>query len=340
MPSLAADEPFEPAAWLRNAHVQSTLSSLPPRNWLIRARARQLRARAEPWLIDCGAGVQLLALYTKADPAPAPRRLAMLLHGWEGGAEALYVQSAGAELLRCGFDVVRLNLRDHGGTQALNRELFHSCRLPEVVAAVAAVAARVAPARLYLGGFSLGGNFMLRVASEPAPPPNLAGVVAISPVLDPDRTLDALEEGLALYHSYFVRRWTQSLRIKSRSWPGVYQFEPLVRSRNLRQMTADLVREYTDFPTITDYLNGYAITGARLASLSVPSLLLTAADDPIIPIADLQRLAATPRLTVRITEHGGHCGFVDRVAGPGYAERYIARQCAALEAAACAEAPR
>ena len=77
----------------------------------------------------------------------------MLLHGWEGGAQALYVQSAGAELLRQGFDVVRLNLRDHGGTQALNQELFHSCRLPEVVGAVAAVAARVAPGRLYLAGF-------------------------------------------------------------------------------------------------------------------------------------------------------------------------------------------
>jgi predicted alpha/beta-fold hydrolase len=336
MQSLEAEQSFRPAPWLRNAHLQSTISSLPPRSWLIRARARELRARAEPWLLECGAGVRLLALYSKAQNAPAPRRTAMLLHGWEGGAHALYVQSAGAELLRRGFDVVRLNLRDHGGTQALNRELFHSCRLPEVAGAVAAVAARVAPGRLYLGGFSLGGNFMLRVAAEPAPPANLAGVVAISPVLEPDRTLDALEEGLALYHSYFVRRWTQSLRIKARAWPGVYHFEPLLRSRNLRQMTADLVREYTDFPTLTDYLSGYAITGGRLASLSVPAFLLSAADDPIIPIADLERLAPCALLHIRITEHGGHCGFVDRLGAPGYGERFIARQCAALEDAACA----
>jgi hypothetical protein len=104
-------------------------------------------------------------------------------------------------------------------------------------------------------------------------------------------------------------------------------------------MTADLVREYTDFPTITDYLSGYAITGARLASLSVPSFLLTAADDPIIPIADLERLAPSSLLRIRITEHGGHCGFVDQLSGPGYAERFIARQCAALEAAASAHDP-
>jgi len=119
------------------------------------------------------------------------------------------------------------------------------------------------------------------------------------------------------------RRWTQSLRIKARAWPGVYHFEPLLRSRNLRQMTADLVREYTEFPTLTDYLSGYAITGGRLASLSVPAFLLSAADDPIIPIADLERLAPCPLLRIRITEHGGHCGFVDRLGAPGYGERFM-----------------
>jgi predicted alpha/beta-fold hydrolase len=333
MHSSDGDEPFQPPAWLRNAHLQSILTSLPPRSSSIRSRARDLRARAESWLLDCGEGVRLLALYTPARPAPAPGRTVMLLHGWEGGAQALYVQSAGAELLRQGFDVVRLNLRDHGGTQALNQELFHSCRLPEVVGAVAQVAARVAPGRLYLAGFSLGGNFMLRVASEPATPPNLGGVVAISPVLDPDRTLYALEQGLALYHRYFVRRWTDSLRIKARCWPGVFDFEPLVRSRNLRQMTADLVKAYTSYPALADYLQGYAITGARLAALKVPSFLLTAADDPIIPVADLARLASSENLTVRVCEHGGHCGFIEGLRSPGFAVRYMARRFTALERA-------
>jgi predicted alpha/beta-fold hydrolase len=333
MASSDGDAPFRPPAWLRNPHLQSILTSLPPRNWSIRARARELRARAEPWVLDCGEGVRLLALSTAARTEPPRRRTAMLLHGWEGGAQALYVQSAGAELLRQGFDVVRLNLRDHGGTQSLNQELFHSCRLAEVAAAVAAVAARVAPGRLYLAGFSLGGNFMLRVASEPTTPPNLGGVVAISPVLDPARTLDALEQGLRLYHNYFVRRWTQSLRIKARCWPGVFEFEPLVRSRNIRQMTADLVREYTNFPGLADYLSGYAITGERLAGLKVPAYLLTAADDPIIPIADLQRLATSAQLLIRVSEHGGHCGFIDALRAPGYAERFIARQCARLDEA-------
>ena len=60
----------------------------------------------------------------------------VLLHGWEGSAESLYVLSLAQLLYQQGFEIVRLNLRDHGETHHLNRELFHSCRLPEVVGAV------------------------------------------------------------------------------------------------------------------------------------------------------------------------------------------------------------
>ena len=207
-PALAAGA-FDPPALLRNAHLQSILPSLPPRRWFTHSRARALRRQAREWLLDCGELGRLTALHTAAIRPTG--RAALLLHGWEGSAESPYVLSLGAALLQQGFEVVRLNLRDHGGTQHLNRELFHSCRLPEVVTAVRQAAARLAGARLYLAGFSLGGNFLLRVAAEPEPLPQLAGVVAISPVLDPARTLDAMEQG-TLYHDYFVRRWSRSLR--------------------------------------------------------------------------------------------------------------------------------
>ena len=103
---------------------------------------------------------------------PSPRaangRPVVLLHGWEGSAESLYVLSLAQQLYRRGFEVVRLNLRDHGETHHLNRELFHSCRLPEVVGAVRSAAAALPRPALQLVGFSLGGNFMLRVAAQAA----------------------------------------------------------------------------------------------------------------------------------------------------------------------------
>jgi predicted alpha/beta-fold hydrolase len=326
-PNLTATA-FAPPWWLRSADLQTMLANLPPMRGLIQRRAHALCAQAAPWLLDCGDGVRLQAWYTPA--AAASKRTALLLHGWEGSSESCYVLSAGALLLQFGYNIVRLNLRDHGGTQHLNRELFHSCRLPEMCGAIAAVAQRCTGAPLYLGGFSLGGNFLLRAAAAPAVPANVAGVVAVSPVLDPHHTLDALEGRLGIYQQYFVRRWTRSLRGKQRAWPQDFNFERLLRSRNLRQMTADLVAEHTEFADIDAYLEGYAITGARLSTLSVPARILTSADDPIIPASDLSRLAAPPLLEITRTEFGGHCGFHARFTGPSFADHYLLAQFAAL----------
>jgi predicted alpha/beta-fold hydrolase len=325
---------FLPPRWLRGAHIQTMIGSVPPRSWLIRRRAKALLARAEPLVLDCGDGARLQAWYSPPagdGQAPAGARLAILLHGWEGNVESPYVLSAAALLYERHFAIVRLNLRDHGGTQALNREIFHSCRLPEVVGAVRAISALYPAARLYLSGFSLGGNFMLRVAADPGAPERLAGVVAVSPVLDPEATLHALEQGLTLYERYFVRRWTRSLRAKQRAWPDERDYEPLMRSQNLRRMTADLVEHCTEFDSLEAYLSGYAVTGQRLASLRVPAHIVLSADDPIIPAGHLSELASSNRLHVVPTRYGGHCGFVDILGGPSFADRYMLEQFEQIE---------
>ncbi|HEY4971956.1 MAG TPA: alpha/beta fold hydrolase, partial [Steroidobacteraceae bacterium] len=189
---MAADAlSYQPRGLLRNGHLQTVLASVWPFSWLIRLRAARLRSRSQELLLDCGDGVRLQAFLSRAAQGgdTGSERLAILLHGWEGSAEATYVLSLGSLLLARGFDVVRLNLRDHGATHHLNREIFHSCRLSEVVGATRAIAQRFPQARLYLAGFSLGGNFMLRVAADAALPAAIVGAVAVSPVLDPEITL-------------------------------------------------------------------------------------------------------------------------------------------------------
>ena len=323
---MTVAEPFEPPRALRAAHLQTSLSALPPRRWFTARRAAALRRAARPWLLELGDLGRLRALVSPARGGLGANGVAVLLHGWEGNADSTYVLSLGAELYAAGYEVVRLNLRDHGGTQELTRELFHSCRLPEVVEAVRQIAAKYPQAPVQLAGFSLGGNFFLRVAAEPGLPANLRRAVAISPVLHPESALRALEQGARLYHSYFVRRWSRSLRAKQRSWPDDFNFRELLKLRELRAMTDALVREHTDFATMRDYLDGYAITGDRLRSLAVPAHLLCAADDPIIPADDLQRLARHPLLEVTQVPRGGHCGFIERLNGPSFADRYVLRR--------------
>jgi hypothetical protein len=328
-PLAAEPLSFQPGLLLRSGHVQTMLGSVPPLPWLIRRRAATLRERAAELLLDCGDGVTLQGFCSRhasqAVGAPA-RALSVLLHGWEGSAESGYVLSLGSLLFAHGFDVLRLNMRDHGDTHHLNRDIFHSCRLPEMLGALLAIAARFDSTPLYLAGFSLGGNFLLRVAAEASSPAAIAGVVAISPVLDPAATLTALERGPRLYRAYFVRRWSRSLRRKQQAWPGVHDFEDMLQLGQLRAMTAGLVQRCTSFPSLQAYLDGYAITGTRLSTLRARSVALLADDDPIVPVGDLPRLQASSQLRIVRTRYGGHCGFADGLHGPSRADRFVLEQ--------------
>ncbi len=318
---IAADE-FRPPPWLRNRHLQSMLASTAWRRVGVLQRSAPMLAAQRELLLDCGAGVRLQCFVSS--PAQGPVKPVVLLHGWEGSADSLYLLSLAQLLFEERFEVARLNLRDHGDTHPLNRELFHSCRLPEVVGAVRALQRHFAGRPLRLVGFSLGGNFMLRVAAQAREAGlDLERVIAVSPVLDPHQTLTALERSLPVYELYFVRKWRRSLRTKQAAWPGTYDFREMERLSGLRRMTAEMVRRYTDFPGLDDYLNGYAITGARLATLEVPASILTSLDDPIIPADGLERLARPPALSITVTRYGGHCGFFERLAPPNWLERRI-----------------
>jgi uncharacterized protein len=316
--------------------VQSVLASSFVRRGRVVRQAAPLIAAERELLLDCGEGVRLQCF--ASSPAPSNGQPVVLLHGWEGSAESLYVLSLAQRLFARGFEIVRLNLRDHGETHHLNRGLFHSCRLPEVIGAVRALQGFFPGHALQLVGFSLGGNFMLRVAAQArAAGLDLARVIAVSPVLDPHVTMAALQRGMPGYEMYFVRKWLRSLRKKQAAWSDTYDFRALERMRDLEQMTAELVRHYTEFATLDDYLNGYAITGERLAQLATPAHILTSQDDPIIPVGDLTRIASPPSLAVTLTRYGGHCGFFDNFPGPTWLERHVMTLLGAMEAPLAAQ---
>jgi len=314
---------FRPPGWLANRHLQSVLPSFPTRRRSVERRARPVIAASREIMLDCGDGVRLMGRLSMPASETRPR-LAVLLHGWEGSAESLYMLSTAELLHEHGFRVLRLNLRDHGGTHALNEELFHSCRIAEVTAAVARVQALQPEAELSLAGFSLGANFWLRVgARAPAAGIRIRRIVAVCPVLDPATTLAALESGPAIYRQYFLFKWRRSLRAKQAAWPQTYDFGDLLADPSLTTMTERMVLRYSGYPDLATYLRGYAITGDALASLAAPTELITSADDPMILTRDLELLARSDALRVTLVPNGGHCGFMDRLGGPSWIERRI-----------------
>lgn len=322
----AAD--YRPPGWLRNPHLQSALGSSELRRRIGERQLAALGATTTEHLLDGGDGVRLQGLHS-AMPGTRPRGLALLLHGWEGSVESSYMRLTAAQLLARGFEVFRLNFRDHGNTHHLNEEIFHSCRIDEVVLAAKDIARRFPLRPMVVAGYSLGGNFALRLALRaPAAGLALAHVAAVCPVIDPARTMAAMEAGLPVYLWHFERKWRRSLARKRALFPGRHDFDDRVLGQRLRALTQWLVERHTDFGTIENYFDGYSIAGDRLATLQVPADILMAADDPVIPFDDFAalQLPATTRLDV--SPWGGHCGFIENARLDGFAERWIAARLA------------
>ncbi|MHB8678520.1 MAG: YheT family hydrolase [Rudaea sp.] len=318
---------FDPPRLLRNAHVQSVLSSSFLRRAAFRRHGDALERAAVEHVLDCGGDVRLQGFFSAQHRMPEPRALVVLLHGWEGSAQSNYILHTGARLLAEGCDVFRLNFRDHGGTQHLNRELFHSCRIGEVVGAVAEIARRFPARPLVIGGFSLGGNFALRVALRaPEAGIPLAWTFAVCPVISPRAGLRAIEDAPWFYEFYFLRKWRDSLRRKQALFPERELFAREELRGGLRDLTRNLVERHTEFDTLENYLDGYSIAGDTLAALRIPANILTAEDDPVIPVENFRALKLAPATELTIVPHGGHCGFIRDFSLRSWAEDFILAQ--------------
>lgn len=324
---------YSPPQWLRNPHVQSVLGTSPLRR---RRGARAMQACAAITTaheVDGGDGVRLQGLHSTMPGEPS-RGLALLLHGWEGSAESSYMRLTAATLLRRGFEVFRLNFRDHGDTHHLNEALFHSNRIEEVVHGARDVSRRFALAHgqalpMVVAGYSLGGNFALRLALRaPQAGLALARVAAVCPVIDPALTMEQMERGLPLYLRYFERKWRSSLQRKRALFPQQHDFDDRTLALGMRGLTQWMVERHTDFGTLDDYFDGYSIAGDRLMGLRTPADILMAADDPVIPVADFHALALPAGVTLEIARWGGHCGFLLGAHLDGFAEHWVAERLA------------
>ena len=237
----------------------------------------------------------------------------VVLHGLEGSSDAHYMKGVADKAWARGFNVVRLNQRNCGGTEHLCATLYHS-GLSADVDAVVSTLAHEGHRALVVAGYSLGGNLALKLAGEhgAAPPSWLRGVVAVSPVMDLPRCVDALEQpSNVIYQWNFVRNLKARMRRKVAAFPGRFSPEPLQRIRTVRDFDEAYTAPFFGFRDAADYY--YRAASLRVVDrITVPTLILSANDDPFVPSQSFADKALTqnPALTVRISPHGGHCAFV------------------------------
>jgi hypothetical protein len=317
---------FRPPWPLSSGHIQTMLSSSGVRRQLLPRAAQTVRENAQAVMVDGGDGVRLTGAYTAQTSRPRARGLAVLFHGWEGSVDSTYVLQTGSRLLADGWDVFRLNFRDHGDSHPLNEALFHSCRIDEVMHALGDIARRWPARPLALAGFSLGGNFALRAALRaPEAGVPLSYALAVCPIVDPGEGLFSLEEAAPwFYQAYFLRKWRRSLKAKQAAFPQRQYFELDELKQNLRGLTESLVLRHTDFGSLQAYLDGYSVAGDALAAMQVPATILTARDDPVIPVAAFEQLRLPSNVELDIAPHGGHCGFIRGLDMTSFTDDYIA----------------
>ena len=302
------EEPFLPKWWAKNADLQTLFGSARLR---ILGKCRMTKAATEA-IVPAGDGVRLLGYHSRQTVRPV-KGLVILLHGWEGSSDSTYVVSTGHSLYRRGYDIFRLNLRDHGHSHHLNRGLFHGALLDETLRAVAHACGLLPDGPCYLIGFSLGGNFALRIALRQSLTPiaNLCKVFCISPALDPYRSTLAIDVGKAVYRRYFLSKWKRSLRTKQRCFPELYRFDEILRRNTCLGLTEAIMPYFPDYPSYMDYFRQYTLTGQALAPLRFPVQVFAAQDDPVVSVEDFLALPSVPDLAVSIQRYGGHCGFLD-----------------------------
>ncbi len=311
---------FRAAGLLGNTHVQSYLASAGLRKRKFRRWINDVQQCTVERILTASDGARLQGHFTLN---PDARGLAILFHGWEGSVDSTYLLDLSATLWQSGLSIFRLHFRDHGATHHLNEGLFHSCRLDEVVDVVSQVIREYHHLPVFLAGFSLGGNFALRVARNlEHDMDNVKHVFGVCPVIDPQKSLRAIESASWHYEAYFLMKWRGSLKKKKQLFPDQYVNAPL-KGLRLEDMTAYLVKEYTEFAKVDDYFAGYAIRGDYLSELAIDATIVACEDDPVIPVEDFHELVLPESTQLIINEQGGHCGMIDQLMGPSWVTRLI-----------------
>jgi len=238
----------------------------------------------------------------------------LAVHGLEGSSESQYMLGVAHKALAAGMNVVRMNQRNCGGTDALAPVLYHSGLSSDVAAVATNLFEQDGIAHLALAGFSMGGNLVLKLAGEwgKEAPPQLRAVAAVCPAMDLAASADALHDrSNRLYEYYFLWKLRRRMRAKAKLFPAHFDVRRLRRLTSLRDFDDKVTAYYCGFTGAVDY---YARAAAAnvVDRIAVPTLILHAANDPFIRILSETRkkILSNPNITFIETADGGHCSFI------------------------------
>jgi uncharacterized protein len=242
------------------------------------------------------------------------RPTVLLVHGLEGSTRSQYMLGNAARAWAAGCNVVRMNMRNCGGTEDLSPTLYHSGLSGDVGAVMSALAEEKGLRAFALIGYSMGGNLVLKLAGESREraPGYLKAVIGVSPVMDLAVSADALHNiSNRVYEWKFLLGLRRRFQRKAELFPAIYSTPGLQRIASLRQFDDQITARYSGFRDADDYYDR-ASSSRWAAQIAVPTLILHSLDDPFIRMLPSTRSALLANTRVRLmeTEYGGHCAFL------------------------------
>ncbi len=306
---------FAPRRFLRNAHLQTLAGNFLPRKAVLPTPEDELIV-VDP--AHEGTPPSRVLCHTHWQPE-AGRDTVLLLHGLEGSSDSQYVRGNAARFYAAGWNVVRMNMRNCGGTENECPTLYHSGLSGDVLAVLRHYQQTRGAERWSMVGYSMGGNLVLKLAGELAEDaaPLLCAVAGVSPVVDLAPSSDALHEPAnRIYEWKFLRGLVQRYAYKCTLFPQIFDPSRSRGVRSLREFDDRVMSPYCGFTGAVDYYHRAA--SARVVDrIAVPTLVLHALDDPFIRMLPETRatLLANPNVHLIETEHGGHCAFLAPATG-------------------------
>jgi len=302
---------FEPHPLLRNPHAQTLAATFLPRRFPRLPRSVLRDFETEP-------GTRIRG-QCHWQAIPKERPTLVLVHGLEGSSDSGYMLGLAERAFVAGWNAVRLNQRNCGGTESLTPTLYNSGLSRDYRAVLAELIDRDSLPEIFFAGYSMGGNLVLKMAGELAggAPRQLHAVAGVCPCVELGVCSDAV--GLPrnfIYQEHFVRNLKNRMRRKAQLFPGKFDLVPMARVRTLREFDDVITAKYCCFRGATDYY--YQSSALRVAGeIRVPTLIVTAQDDPFVPINSFSDPALASNAHIRLVapEHGGHCAFISRYSG-------------------------
>jgi uncharacterized protein len=322
---------FEPHKWLLSGHLQTIIG-----NFLPRVPFHQT-AVAEYVDVNDSVGSRVLChCHWQEESARRTCLTAILVHGLEGSSDSRYVRGITARAWAAGMNVVRMNMRNCGGSDALTPTLYHSGLSDDVGAVAEYFTKKFGLERVALIGYSMGGNLVLKLAGEWGRRPPLVAVATVCPAIDLAAGADALHEPAnRIYEAHFLRGLMRRFRRKAQLFPAIYQTAEIGPVRSIREFDDKIVARFCGFRDADDYYHR-AASARVIDRIAVPTLILCAKDDPFIRLfpETRARLLANPQITFVESRHGGHCAYLCRGIGDDihWAEMAVIRYIAEVSA--------